>query len=69
LLPNLVKSDSSARQRNRVTPSWVRRWHLFGDTDRFAVVGQEGDILYFVCAVDAVEDLRARIESTGSEHH
>jgi len=26
-----------------VTPSWVRRWHLFGDTDRFAVVGQEGD--------------------------
>jgi trk system potassium uptake protein TrkA len=50
---------------------WLTAVSRFGSAQiaRGDVIGQEGDILYFVCAVDAVEELRARIESTGSEHH
>jgi trk system potassium uptake protein TrkA len=50
---------------------WLTAVSRFGSAQiaRGDVIGQEGDILYFVCAVDAVEELRTRIESTGSEHH
>jgi trk system potassium uptake protein TrkA len=33
------------------------------------LVGQEGDILYFVCEVDAVDELRDRLNSSTGEHH
>ena len=50
---------------------WLTAVSRFGSAQvaRGDVIGQEGDILYFVCALDAVDDLRARLDTSGSEHH
>ena len=33
------------------------------------IVGQEGDIVYFMCAVDAVDELNARLTAAPEGHH
>jgi trk system potassium uptake protein TrkA len=50
---------------------WLTAVSRFGSAQvaRGDVIGQEGDLLYFVCALDAVDELRARLDRAGSEHH
>jgi hypothetical protein len=33
------------------------------------IVGQEGDIVYFMCAVDALDELHERLTATAEGHH
>jgi trk system potassium uptake protein TrkA len=49
---------------------WLTAISRFGggiipETD---VVGQEGDVLYFMCAVDALDDLHDRLQAPGGHH-
>ncbi len=50
---------------------WLTAVSRFGSAQvaRGDVIGQEGDILYFVSALDAVEELRLRLDGPGTEHH
>jgi len=50
---------------------WLTAVSRFGSAQvaRGDVIGQEGDILYFVSALDAVDDLHARLDGPGTEHH
>lgn len=49
---------------------WLTAVSRFGSAQvaRGDVIGQEGDILYFVVAMDALDELRARLDQ-GTEHH
>jgi len=49
---------------------WLTSVSRFGSAQiaRGDVIGQEGDILYFVAAMDALDELRARLDQ-GTEHH